>query len=469
MPVGAEQQPDDSGRRARTLGALALALGAFAVALILLDGDDYKVRARFLNASQLVAGNLVQISGRKVGVVDEIRLDDDGAAEVTLSIDEDHAPLRRGTTANARLASLSGSANRYVDLQMPPGKPPTIPDGGLIPETQTTSQVDVDEFFNTFDRRTRDGLRRVIRGQAAQYGGRGLQANLGWRYLNPSLVAADRLFREINIDERLLSRFLVEQSSLVSDLAERRDDLVALVDNLARFTGAIAREDESLAATVAQLPPFMKRANSTFVNLRATLDDLDPFVEEAKPVAPRLRDYLAQLRPFAQDARPTVRNLSNLIRGPPGAKSDLIDLAHSVLPLRDIAIGPVRRNGEERPGGFPTTTRSLQEQTPHWAFQRPYAVDLTGWFDDFSHSGIYDANGSASRVALNVNAFAAVNGVLEPVPPELRNEVFNHVATRGQNNRCPGSMERDPGDGSAMPLMPSPDYNCDPRQKPPGK
>ena len=110
-----------------------------------------------------------------------------------------------------------------------------------------------------------------------------------------------------------------------------------------------------------------------------------------------------------------------------------------------------------------TSTKSLSRQRDHLGFFRPYTVDFTGWLDDFSHSGIYDANGSASRSATSVNAFSAAGGVLQPIPPALREEIFNSVVRRGQNNRCPGSIER----GSVW--KPSPDFACDETQVPPGK
>src|SRR5213075_152872 len=109
-------------------------------------------------------------------------------------------------------------------------------------------------------------------------------------------------------------RFVLASSKLVTDVASRRDDLAGLVDNLATTTGAIGRKKQALADALAQLPPFMRSANSTFVNLRATLDDLKPLVDESKPVAPKLRRFLEQLRPLTQDARPTLRNLTRLIR-----------------------------------------------------------------------------------------------------------------------------------------------------------
>ncbi len=63
-----------------------------------------------------------------------------------------------------------------------------------------------------------------------------------------------------------------------------------------------------------------------------------------------------------------------------------------------------------------------------------------------------------------MNAFSFKNGVLEPIAPALRGETFKQLAATGQNNRCPGSAERDTGDDST-PWRPSDDYNCDPDQK----
>ncbi len=87
--------------RAFALGAVVIALAVVSVVLLRSGSGDYTVTARFINASQLVKGNLVQVSGRAVGKVTEIDLTDDGQAEVTMRITDDgYAPLRRGTTAD---------------------------------------------------------------------------------------------------------------------------------------------------------------------------------------------------------------------------------------------------------------------------------------------------------------------------------------------------------------------------------
>lgn len=435
--------------------------------LFLSGGESYTVKARFLNAGQLVKGNLIQVGGRKVGTVKSIELAPDGSAEVAFDVDALTGPLRRGTRATIRIASLSGVANRYIDLEMPPGEAQdVIEDGGVIGLQDTTTVVDLDHLFSLFDRRTKVGLRNVIRGFSDSYRGEAERANAGWEYLNPSLVGAQRLFEELSSDRAGLQGFVVANAKLANDVAARRGDVVKLVDRLAVTLDAIGRKQDSLRDAIGQLPPFMMRANTTFVNLRATLDDLDPLIDESRPVTPKLRAVLAELRPFAIDARPTVRRLSDLVRDE-GEQNDLIDLSKAVLPFRDVTTRRRSYNGEERDGSFVAGTKSLRSQTPQFAFQRPYAVDLTGWFDDFSHSGIYDAFGSASRVTTNVSAFAFVNGALQLLPEEVRTQVFQETAALNQRNRCPGSTERPAADGS-NPFRPSEDFNCDPTQIPPG-
>ncbi len=445
------------------LGAAIVVVAVVAVVMLVGGGSGYHVKARFTNASQLVKGNLVQVAGVKVGTVKDIDISDDGEAVVELEITDDgYDPLRRGTIATVRQASLSGVANRYIDLSLPDGRQQaTIADGAEISSASTTSAVDLDQLFNTLDAKTRRSLQGVIKGYANAYDSRTAEANVGWLYLNPSLVATSRLFEELNRDTPLLKRFVDANAKLVTDLAARRDDLAGLVDHLATATGALANQKSSLGEAIGRLPAFMRRANTTFVNLRASLRDLKPLVDDSKPAAKALRPFLAALRPLAQDARPTVRDLAGIVRRP-GSGNDLVELVNSSVALRNVAVGPVQANGKEREGALPATVKALGEATPELAFARPYAVDLTGWFDDFSHSGIYDALGGASRAGLYVNGFTNINGLLKPLLPGDRESFFDAAASLNNRDRCPGSIER----GGAW--KPTPDYNCDITQVPLG-
>ena len=104
------------------IAAILALIGALVVVLLLAfgGGSSYKVTAEFENASQLVKGNTVAVAGVSVGKVDEIKLADDGQAEIVMKIDDPaYEPLKSGTVATVRSQSVSGVANRYVELQMP--------------------------------------------------------------------------------------------------------------------------------------------------------------------------------------------------------------------------------------------------------------------------------------------------------------------------------------------------------------
>ncbi len=468
------RERDDAGSPAGATATRVLVVGGIVLGLLLVawlviaDSDDYSMRARFQSAGLVAEGSDVKVAGRRVGTVKDVKLLPDGLAEMRMEVDGEVAPLRRGTEAHLRMPSLSSSAGRYVDLRIPANGGEELPDGGLIPVQDTQSLVDVDQFFNMFDRRAREGLRRVLRGSGEQWRDTQEFVDAGWRQLNPSFVASSRLFDELNRDSGDLRRFLTGSSRLVGALADRRDDLVRVVDRLAETTGAIAREEQSLSRAVASAPRFMRRANSTFVDLRATLDDLDPLVEASKPAAPRLAAFLAELRPFASEAGAPVRALADAVRRP-GDDNDLFDLSQATPDLRDIAVRTAERNGEQRRGSLPEATAAFRGQRRQWAFWRPYGPDITAFFRAFGDVGIYDANGRASRAAALPSAFAPgendATGSL--IPPAQRQAAIDARLLR-QFNRCPGAAERPAADRS-NPLRPTPEFNCDPTQVPPGR
>jgi phospholipid/cholesterol/gamma-HCH transport system substrate-binding protein len=459
----------------RVAAILALAGSAVVVLLMLVGGgSSYTVTAQFENASQLVSGNTVNVAGVSAGSVQDISLSDDGQALVELEVSDEYAPLPRGTHATVRSQSLSGIANRYVDLALPPAgtETETIESGGVISQVDTTSEVDLDQLFNSLNEGTVASLKSVIKGFARTYDGVGPQANRGFYYLNPFLSTSRRVFGELNSDKAALSSLLVDSASLTEALAERNPDITQLVSNVNQMMGAIGRREGELASAIEQLPDFMRQFNTTAVNLRAALDDVDPLVTASRPVARKLRPFAANLRGFARDSVPTIKSLDGIVRRA-GPANDLIELADLQVPLADIGVGPVDRNGATREGALPASAQALTDSLPQLSFLRPYVTTegVTGWFDDFGHSGFPDAIGGIGRVGLTMNPFSV------GAPPVLGN-LINLTGLDNSlpglealgfslNNlkRCPGSHERGL---SAEQLTIGGTIDCDPSQVPLG-
>src|SRR3954463_8800938 len=443
----------------RVAAVAAVVAAAILVGFVIFGGGGgYTVKAYFENGNQLVKGNQVELDGTPIGSVKSLDLTPNGQAVVTIGVDGKYAPLPRGVHATIRQASQSGIANRYVDLQMPAANASKqkIPDGGQITADNTTTSVDLDQLFNTLDPPTRKALQEFFKGQAKSLDGKGDMENVAFQYLNPALSTSRRLFNELNRDTPTLEHFVTDSSRLVTTLANRRDDLSALIQNLEQTTGAIGSQKTALADALARLPDFMRRSNTTFVNLRAALGDLDPFVNASKPVAQKLNPFLDQLQPLLHDAKPTVADLRSIVRRP-GSQNDLTELTKSFGPLasealdtkdRKIDFGGGPQDVGQTQGAFPTSVKAFKDAVPEIAFGRPYTPDFLGWLDDFSTTGSYDALGGISRTQVVFNATTMENGIPAVIPLPDRAANYKQFVRTGQYKRCPGASEAPAADKS---------------------
>ena len=442
--------------RGVAVALLVLAVGL--LAFLLLGGNgERQYRLTFQTAGQLVPDNDVQVGGRRVGSIKKIELTDDNQAELTIVVEEPYAPLHAGTTAVQRMTSLSGVANRYVQLSPGVDSNPELPENAVIPTTKTTTIVDLDQFFNTLDPKTSEGLRNTIRGFGTWYAGRGYEGNAVAKYFAPSLSATRKVLERLSADQPALKALVRDTSQVVTTLGERSETLTELVTNTNTTMSAIADENEGLAEALDYLPQTLRRGSTTFVNLRATLDDLDELVAASKPASKNLAPFLADLRPLLQEATPTVEQLAKLLRQP-GADNDFTDLLNSSPAL-----------AKEASSTFPASVKALNKGTPVLSFFRPYSADLVGWFRDFGQSASnYDANGHYARIGANFNAFSydQATNLLTSVPPAQR--VPGVSANPTAVARCPGGASQAPSDGSAPWRDVSGTLDCDTSVVPPG-
>jgi phospholipid/cholesterol/gamma-HCH transport system substrate-binding protein len=488
--VTGEPLPEEEGPSfARRAAQVALALAVVAVVYLLLSGGpQYTVTLEFQNASQLVSGNIVAVGGDKAGSVKSISLGEHGQALVEVSVDDRFAPLPQGTTAEIRAGSLSSIAGRRVELTIPTSdsSTPQIPDGGHIPLAQTTSEVDLDQIFNTLSPKTIADFKHVIQGFDISYSGVSGPANAGFHYANPFLSTSRRVFSELTLDTPAFERLLIDTSHLSGALAQRAPDLSLLVHNLNLMMGALGRQKLALASAISKLPAFMRSANTTFVNLRAALNDSAPLVEASKPVADRLRPFFHVFRGAARDAVPTITGLDQIVARP-GPQNDLTELTRDALPLAKAGVGTGSPDCGQNPatdyaaaadnnftqGALGESICSLTNGLPQLAFFRPYTPELVGWFNDFGTSGVIDANGGIGRIGTTINTFSfSTPGFpqLNPLSIVGYDQLVNNPSlglTTSQYARCPGALERDRGDGST-PFTDNGQITCNKHQTPTG-
>jgi phospholipid/cholesterol/gamma-HCH transport system substrate-binding protein len=420
---------------ARIAAIAALAIVVLALAYLLLAGNgSHSYKLVFQNAAQLVPDNQVLIGGQPVGSVESIDLTDDNLAEIEVSVEQE---LHEGTTAVIRATSLSGVANHYISVSPGPNSNPALEENATLGLGSTTTEVDLDQFLNTFPNPVRRALGEFIRGSADQFRDRGKEANETFKYFGPALNRTGAFLRELNADQKLLERFVVSSSKLATAVAQRGNELSSAVSNASTAFGAIASQNEAFDRTLRLLPPFMRQSNTTFVNLRAALDDLDPLVETAKPATRNLAPFLAELGPVLSKAVPVFRDFRLSARRQ-GFANDTAEL-FGFLP------GVQRRASK----AFPHAEQGIDDFQPNLNFARSYTPDIFNGFGKLGQiTGYYDGNGHYARAQLALNLFRRDDsGELEPIRPSDQYDPFGDSA--GSRRPCPGGATQDAPDGSS--------------------
>jgi phospholipid/cholesterol/gamma-HCH transport system substrate-binding protein len=435
----------------------ALAIAVIVLAVVFFGGSSgHKYTLVFQNAGQLVPDNQVLIGGSPAGTVESIGLSDDNLAEVHISVEQE---LHEGTTATIRATSLSGVANHYVSISPGPNSNPSLEDGAELGLASTTTPIDIDQFFNTFPPPVRRGLQDFIRGNAAIYSGQGENANDAYKYFGTALNRAGAFAGELNVDQRLLSRFLVSTSRLTTAVAGRGEQLSDAVSNASTAFDAIAQETTAFDQTLRRLPPVFRQSNTTFVNLRAALDDIEPLINTAKPATKDLAPFLAELRPVFQKLIPVTRNL-RLTVSKPGPHNDTADLLATLPKVQNLTSST-----------FPHAEQASADFQPNLNFIRAYTPDLFNAFSKLGQvAGYYDGNGHYVRAATsgqNLFAYNAGTSELEPITKAQQYEAFGSTETK---TGCPGGATQPAADGS-NPFVGGGSVSaseCDPNDVPPG-
>jgi phospholipid/cholesterol/gamma-HCH transport system substrate-binding protein len=436
-PAGEETGPAAARGYTPARGAAlaGLAIVVLALLYILLSGNgNHHYSLVFQNASQLVPDNQVLIGGQPVGSVEDIELTDDNLARIEIGIEQQ---LHEGSKAIIRATSLSGVANHYVSIDPGPNSNKELEDGATLGLGETTTPVDLDQFLNTFPPSVRRGLGEFVRGQSAAYANRGKDARRAYKFFAPALNRTGAFVKELNADQRLFERFVVDTSKLVTTVSERGEQLSSAISNADTAFSAIASQNRAFSVSLRELPPVFRQANTTFVNLRAALDDLDPLVETAKPATKNLAPFLAELRPVLSKAVPVFKNLRLSTRRK-GFANDTAEL---------LGFLPAVQSRSAKT--FPRSEAALQAFQPNLDFARAYTPDIFNGFGKLGQiTGYYDGNGHYARVQFALNLFErGEDGELAAIAPSEQFDAFGESAP--VRRPCPGGATQDAPDGSS--------------------
>ncbi|HEX6153476.1 MAG TPA: MlaD family protein [Solirubrobacterales bacterium] len=405
--------------------------------------STYDLKARVPNADALVKGNEVRIGGVRVGTVRKVvpvQLENgEVAAELSLQLDKTAEPLPVDSTIMIRPKSALG----LKFLQINPGDSSrgfeageTIPVASAKPEP-----VDIDEFFNMFDEKTREGIQRNNAGFGNALAGRGPQ-------LNEALGA----LRELTVNGQPILRKIVEPSTNFAGFWRSLEALAATVAPVAETQAQMfVALDRTFAAFARVSRPYIQE----------TIEKSPPTLDEVNADLPVLRPFLRNSARFFTALRPGVKALAE-------TSPVIADSLHAGIPV--LNASPVLNNQlqptaealvdfQEAPGvfnGLELLTDTNRLLRPSLRYITPSQTVCNYWSLTFKYLANANSQGNSNGNWLNFISYGSPEGpnsesTFASAPandpdPKSKNHLhynpFPKTAAPGQGNVCEAGNEK---------------------------
>ncbi|MEU3059540.1 MlaD family protein [Streptomyces subrutilus] len=287
--------------------ALATTVLALSIANTGVDSGTRSYKALFTDATGLIDGDSVRISGVKVGEVTDVRVVDRRTAQVTFRIRDDRT-LPGSATAAVKYLNMVGQ--RYVALDRGSGDVGgDLPPGSTIPLERTTPALDMTLLFNGFKplfeglspsdvNDLAGSLVQVLQGEGGTVDS--LIRHVG--SLTQTVAAKDKVIGQVVTNLNTVLETLNTREAAFDDLVVTLQKLVTGFNDDRKPLGEAVLAMGDLTTTTAGLLQDgrapLKQSIGELGRLSTTLGDRTPQIEDFLDRAPAKMTALARLSSY---------------------------------------------------------------------------------------------------------------------------------------------------------------------------
>ncbi len=280
------------------------------------NGGQYKVRAIFDDAGNIISGEEVKIDGVKVGTVTSVTPTPQAKAAVVLRISEPgFKDFRSDATCTVRPQALIGE--KYVDclptqprVEGTPLPPPLkkIPNGlegsgeYLLPVQQTSSPVDVDLLGDISRLPERQRLTIILNELGAGLAGRGSDLKAVIRRANPALREFDRVLAILAGENKVLAKLAVDSDKALGPFARVRKQVANFLVESNKVSQATAAHRGALEQNLKLFPPFLRELGPAMERLQRFAEQTAPAFTDLNKAAPGINEAFTHLPAFSKSS-----------------------------------------------------------------------------------------------------------------------------------------------------------------------
>ena len=343
------------------------------------------------NAQNLVRQNEVREGGQRIGLVsaiDPVRLPGGHiGARLHLKLDRNTPAVPVDSTWAVR--PRSALSLKYLQLVRGHSRK-TVAEDGHMGVAHSRNPVELDQLLSTFDKRTREGGYKFLRGSSQSLYGRGPDLNTAIGELPRFLRHLEPVMRTLGEPSTGLRRFFRELGDGARILAPVGQQWAASFTDGATTFSAISRDPNALEQTVAKTPPTLAVGTTA-------LRDERPFIRD-------LAAYSSDLERASREVRLALPPINHALGVGAPVQTASIPLSQrtddSLHALDELVSDPASSVGLR---GLGETVRTLNTQL---RFYGPYMTVCNNWnfFWTFAgeHLSELDPTGTQQRtVTLN--------------------------------------------------------------------
>jgi virulence factor Mce-like protein len=349
-----------------------------------------QVKIEMTNGANLLPGNEVREGGFRIGIVNSMKpiplRDGKVGAIATLKIDKKQADIPVDSTAVIRPRSVLGL--KYVQFEKGKSKE-MLQDGDTIPLGRTRIPVDLDEFQNIFDEKTRAGARRNLRGFGEAFAQRGAS-------INKTIQEAPRFLEHLEPVAEILSRKDTNLPRFFGELGDFVRIVKPVADRYSHgFTAgadtfeAWSRDPQALKDTIEKSGPTMAVGIDSFRKQRPFLVAFRDFSAQLDRTARQLPRTLPRIVPALEEGIPVLKRSPQINE----------ELEKTFVTLQDLMESP----------GTGASFRALGDTVnilnPAVRYVGPYITVCNyfnySWTHVAEHLAETDATGGSQRTLLN--------------------------------------------------------------------
>ena len=304
-------------RRLLLTAMLVLATAGGLVAATAGADDSHTYTIELDNAFGIVKGSEVRVAGVTSGTVEDLDINADKRAVVTVELSGPLSQLGDETECSSEPQSLI--AEYFIDCE-PQGDPipaeDELGDGDdpstaepNVPVERTTQTVQADLVQNTLREPFKRRLQLIINEFGTALAGNGENLNAAIRRGAPALRQLDQALQILADQNTIIRDLNADSDRIFARLADRREDVVKFIKEARDTAAASAERREDLAANFDLLDDFLAELRPTLVELGDLAVEQTPLLVNLRAAAPQLNELAVSLPAFNQATEVSLRSL----------------------------------------------------------------------------------------------------------------------------------------------------------------